>query len=517
MKHTRIPQHVIVIGAGIGGLTTATLLAQAGYAVTVFETNAYPGGSAGTFFHQGYQFDAGATVAGGFQANGPHTLLGQKLGLSWPVRQAQTAWTVHLADQTITLDPDRADLLAHFPASAPFWEEQTDIADRVWPMAADGVPWPPTSVMELRQLTETGLRHMPAALRLLPAFLGTTQAWLARYGLDAHPAFKRLIDALLLISAQTTADQANRLYSAIALDLPRQGVYHLGGGIGTLAEILVEKLQSLGGRIHYKHLVTRLEVKNGLATGVYFQRGKRAAQTEFMPADFVIGNLTPWNLDSLFAEASPPRLRREVAQRSPGWGAFVLYLGVRADALPPVSHHQIIPALTGLLGEGNSIFVSISPEWDRTRAPDGYRAVTITTHTAVEPWWHLLEHDRDAYEVRKQQYAERILRAVERQIPGFQDGITLQLPGSPVTYQAYTQRYRGMVGGFPQVSLLRARGPRTGVANVRLVGDSIFPGQSTAAVTLGGMRVADDVNRYLRAQQAHFLVRPGTPVRVAQS
>jgi phytoene dehydrogenase-like protein len=52
-----------------------------------------------------------------------------------------------------------------------------------------------------------------------------------------------------------------------------------------------------------------------------------------------------------------------------------------------------------------------------------------------------------------------------------------------------------MVGGFPQTSLFKARGPRTGVPNLWLVGDSIFPGQSTAGVTLGAMRVAAEVLR----------------------
>ena len=43
----------------------------------------------------------------------------------------------------------------------------------------------------------------------------------------------------------------------------------------------------------------------------------------------------------------------------------------------------------------------------------------------------------------------------------------------------------------------RGARPRTGLPNLRLVGDSIFPGQSTAGVTLGAMRVADDVQRCL--------------------
>jgi len=84
-------------------------------------------------------------------------------------------------------------------------------------------------------------------------------------------------------------------------------------------------------------------------------------------------------------------------------------------------------------------------------------------------------------------------------MPGFKDGLTLIMPGTPVTYQFYTDRHMGMVGGFPQTSLFKMRGPRTGIPNLRLVGDSIFPGQSTAGVSLGAIRVAKDIQNTLPA------------------
>jgi phytoene dehydrogenase-like protein len=65
-----------------------------------------------------------------------------------------------------------------------------------------------------------------------------------------------------------------------------------------------------------------------------------------------------------------------------------------------------------------------------------------------------------------------------------------------------------MVGGFPQTSLFKVRGPRTGLPNVRLVGDSIFPGQSTAGVTVGAMRVVDDVLRAIPHCAPSGLISP---------
>ena len=498
MENTATP-HIVVIGAGVGGLTTAGLLAKAGYKVTVVEANTYPGGSAGTFFHKGYRFDAGATVAGGFQPNGPHALSGEMLGIDWHVHQHDPAWVVHLPDRSLKLCMDNADVINTFPKSEKFWQEQHKIASIAWKMSAQGLPFPPTDINELFQLAKVGLVNLPSDLQIIPYAFSTVYQWLSRSGLADDKAFVRFMDGQLLISAQTTSQHVNALYGATALDLSQQGVFHVEGGIGGLSEQLASKFKELGGEILFRHTVSRIAIEKGQATGIYVRKGKRDPKERFIAADFVIANTTPWSLDNLLGDDSPKRLQREAKQRDFTQGAFVLHIGVKNDLLPRDvdDHHQVIVDMDSPLGEGNSVFVSMSPEWDKTRAPEGYRAVTVSTHTSVQQWWDLLRDDHAAYEERKQAYAERLINTIDTAIPGFKAGAELVLPGTPVTYQFYTQRHRGMVGGFPQTSLFKARGPKTDIPNVRLVGDSIFPGQSTAGVTLGAIRVANQVKRVI--------------------
>ena len=496
----RREKQVAVIGAGIGGLTAAALLAKAGFQVVVVEANPYPGGSAATFFHKGYRFEAGATVAGGFHESGPLRQLGDLLGMSVGARPHDPAWTVHLPDREIALWRDGRDVARQFPGSAGFWREQRNIADLTWSLSARGLPFPPVDRIEALQLARLGLTSLPAGLRLVPFGARAVADWLQRQGLKDDARFRRFIDSQLLISAQATAATVNAVYGATALDLPRQGVHHLRGGIGALSWQLAETLQSLCGRIFYRHQVLRILMVEGRAVGLEVRQGKRATRSFVLPADLVIANATPWSLDRLLGESSPRRLQREVQRRRDTQGAFVLHLGLRAARLPPQlhSHHHIITDYTGPLDEGRSLFLSISPDWDETRAPPGFRAATVSTHTRVQPWWSLLEKNSQAYAERKQALAASLLDRIESVFPGFKTAVELCLPGSPVTYQYYTGRHKGMVGGFPQASLFSARGPQTGVDNLLLVGDSVFPGQSTAAVALGGMRVAKLAGRKLR-------------------
>ena len=473
----------IVIGAGIGGLTAAALLLKAGHEVTILEAHVYAGGSAGTFYHKKYRFDAGATLAGGFSPGGPHARLAEILGLEWPVSPVDPAWVVHLPDRQISqwADPDqwRAERQAAFPGTEPFWRRQERLADISWAISARPFPWPPESLGDLFTLARA---VRPSTLAALP-YINSVVRDIKRYD---DPMWQTFLDAQLLIAAQTTADKANALYGSAALDLPRRGVNHVRGGIGALAQTLADWIRAHGGEILYRRQVSKIELENGRATAVQTNKGLR------LTGDNLLANLTPWALADLLDQEAPPKLTQEVSQRPPTWGAFTLYLGVKSASLPAnlVGHHQVVVDPAKPLGEGNSVFISFSDADDPTRAPDGRQAVTISTHTEIGRWHNLHNRSRAAYEEERERYAERLLTAAEQAVPGLRGAAELILPGTPLTFERFTRRPLGMVGGFPQTSIWQARGPATGVPNILLVGDSIFPGQSTAGVTLGAFRVA---------------------------
>jgi phytoene dehydrogenase-like protein len=207
----------------------------------------------------------------------------------------------------------------------------------------------------------------------------------------------------------------------------------------------------------------------------------------------VVANLTPWALVKLSGENAPSGLRQRVKNLKPISSAFVAYLGVDEAAIKDeIDHHQVIVDPTKALGEGNSVFVSISPKWDR-RAPQNQRAITISTHTRVAEWY-ALANDEQAFEDRKQLYLEKLIEAASIALPKLKQHIRLALPGTPLTFERFTQRVNGMVGGFPQKSLWASWVPQID-RGLWLVGDSVFPGQSTAGVTLGALRVAREIER----------------------
>lgn len=495
--HEETPRKVVVIGGGIGGLVAAAVLARAGLAVTLLESQGYLGGCAGTFRRKRYRFDAGATVAAGFEPGGPMQALAEWLGVRFEAELAQKIMTVHLpGGPAIELPADRDAWRARRrelfgPASNEFWDWQERTAATAWQFAKRLPPWPANSASEWLRCVGSALwvaGAQPGVLGHPSVVLDATRPLASRLP-KREPMLERFVDGLLLITAQSTSKHALALYGAAALDFPWRGVAHLRGGMGGIADALCEAIRRHGGQISMHRRATRIVRERGLVVAVETDDEQR------FEADHVIANLTPWNLRGLLDPNEGPLPASLAELHSPdrdidgAWGAMVLHAGIDERVIDPDAplHHQV--HLGGpVAGEGRTAFISVSPAWDETRAPVGKRAVTITTHTKLAPWWDRLERDVGEYAYQKATYQDRLLAAAEVAIPGFRRALDVVWAGTPVTYEFYTGRARGWVGGIPQTRLRGAFAPELG-AGLMMVGDAVFPGQSTLAVALSTLRV----------------------------
>ena len=468
----------IVVGAGIAGLTAAVRMAQAGMRVMVLERHNVPGGCASFYQRDGYRFDVGATLVGGFGARGVHARIFSELGLDLCARRLDPAMIVHLGDERIVRFGDsrwREERLRAFGAAAEeFWQRQERLADLAWDFSAR---------MPALPVDGWGALAFARALRGrnfgLFAAAGRTVASILPAGL---PRLRAFVDVQLLITAQCGAASADLAYGATALDLAREGTYHLDGGVAAIAIALARAVRRLGSDIAYGKAAARVIVEAGRTRGVELPDGTRVT------APRVVLGLPVQNAVALSAELREAFVRRITAlpQR---WGAFMSYVGLPPGAVADdaVLHHQIVldPGLP--LGEGNSVFISLSGPGERGRARPGGRAVTLSTHTDVA-LWERAARGGDFDELRAA-YAQRLIRALERALPGSSRNIAFLESATPLTFANYTGRARGLVGGLPQTPSLMTFGGfshHTPVRGLFLCGDTTFPGQSTVGATLSG-------------------------------
>jgi C-3',4' desaturase CrtD len=487
---------VAVIGAGIAGMATAARLQARGLSTAVFEAHGQPGGCAGFFRRRGFAFDVGATTLVDF---GPGGLGGELLAaVGMPALEAEAlpGYVAWLPDRRVTLfrDPsawaaERLRALGDTPAHRRFWRLLDRLAAVFWRASRAGVKLPLRGLADLlRAVRCLGLGNLPLA-RYVRWTVGDA---LRSCGLRDDRPLAGLLSMLLEDTVHAPIDSAPLINGALGVTIRGAGLTRARGGMYGFWRRFAAHYRALGGCLRVGCPVVRVERRAAGEGCGFLVRTRRG----HFPASQVVSAL-PVALTARLAppevgEALRPYVRRDAGAQG---GALVVFLGVPEGEVAgqAFTHHQLLQDYASPLGDGNNMFVSVSAPGDTESAPPGHRAVMISTHCELADWEGLSPEE---YADQKARAGERLLGLARRVYPELGRRATVYEVATPRTYERFTRRPRGAVGGVRQSlsnSNQRAVPHDIGVPGFWLAGDTTWPGLGTVACVLGSRLVAEGI------------------------
>jgi phytoene dehydrogenase-like protein len=452
---------VVVVGGGIGGLTTAALLAARGVNVCLLERNSHVGGCAANFEYPGYAFEPTAGLYSGWEPDGVYQKIFAELPVGPPqVDRLSPSYVVRLPDGVeiaLSADEDqfKSDLRSAFP-------ECSQAAVAFYHL--------------LEGTLDQSVVNQP----------------LASYLTDCSTRFRRFIDVQLQTLTQTASDQCPLDTAALALTTPRRGMWAIRRGAQGMADTLASSLKQSGGSLRLNAPVLRLGYgSDGLPAGVDLLSGERVTATRA-----IVSNLTVWDTyGKLIGLSRTPAAISSQLRQLESWGAYLLFLGMDQAAASRLSSSRILAVTdwqedkTYAPDSAQFVFAS-APAWD-ARAPEGKLAVTVSTVTNAEDWFAFHE-DESAHEEQDRATLESLWTRIHAAMPELGDSIEVIESATPRTFYENTRRKFGMVGR-PGGSLKMPGPDRSGMTtlpNVFLVSDTASP-PGLAGVSKSALQLAD--------------------------
>jgi len=510
---------VVVIGAGIGGLSAGAVLAAHGVQVTVLESHSVAGGAAHAWQRDGYIFESGPSLwsgLGSLPSTNPLAHVLEAVGESVEVR-TYSNWMCHMPDGDGLLEPGTGQFLTEV-GSEQFTEvlrrlrgdraaaEWTGLKDFMRPLATAATAVPPIAVRSDAGVLLTLGRYLPRLLKvdpvLAPKLLGPFSDLLREYDNDAGDPFVRgWLNLLCFLLSGATAEGTAAAEIGFMFDdwyRPNACLEYPVGGSGAVVEALARGLTKHGGKLQTNAHVEEILLEGGRAIGVRLRDGStlRAKQA-------VISNASVWDTASLLSEG-PEREAFNAGIEQDGTeecASFMhLHIGVDAEGLPPdlEMHHISLESWSaGVDAPQNLVLVSIPSVIDPSMAPPGKHVVhAYTPGSEPADEWRGLERGTPAYEAKKRERAEVLWRAVERAVPGARARCEIEMIGTPLTHARFLRRKNGTYGGTGWIKPGRRGSPPSvdsPIPGLLCVGDSQFPGPGVPAVASSGCIAANSL------------------------
>jgi prolycopene isomerase len=486
---------VIIIGSGIGGLVTATQLAAKGAKVLVLERYIIPGGSAGYFEREGYRFDVGASMIFGFGTEGTTNLLTKALeAVNVSLETVRDPVQIHYhlpASLELKVHQDYEkflqELTAHFPQER---EGIRKFYDECWKVFNCLNAMELLSLEELRYLTRVFFQHPLACLGLVKYLPQNAGDIARRYIKD--PQLLKFIDMECYCWSVVPADKTPMINAGMVFsDRHYGGINYPKGGVGQIAQKLVEGLEKAGGQIQYKARVTKIVTEKGKAVGVQLADGK------VYQAKRIVSNATRWDtFEKLLPAEEMPTAEKKWRKRYEKSPSFLsLHLGVEAQVLPPGTEcHHILLEDWDKMEDAEGRFLCRFPHC-LTRI---WHQQVITLFIRLRPSWidDWQGLSASEYEEKKEEAAGRIIERLEKIFPGLDAGLDYMEVGTARSHRRFLGREDGTYGPIPSRKLMGLLGMpfnRTSIPGLYCVGDSTFPGQGLNAVAFSGFACAHRV------------------------
>lgn len=479
---------VVVIGAGVAGLTAACALAHRGVETVVLEKNAVAGGCNSQRSLGGYRFDIGATmlqtpevIAEAFESFGESLddhvdliPLDPLYRLAFPDGRA--------LDMSPSVERTAAAIAAFSPSDALGFERYMRDMDE--------------SKRALKRLMIDRDVRATDALRLFRAFnpLRSVASLAQRY---FHTREVRTAFTFQVLYWGVPPSRCPAVFGMIPFFEISKGVWHVRGGLHSISAALTRILAKNGGSIRLGTPVERIEVSAGKAKAVCLQDGERIEATAVLSgadALYTYRDLIPDRSLSALARA-------RLARVSPSASARVALLGLKGPTpLEGIPHHTFLMP-SDIDGLCRRIFEQHLPP------PDSYAYLCTPTktdasmappgRTALYALALVPRRLRGALEEHRDGVVERLLTELRRR--GLTndstelDLVRVMLPSD------FERDFNQPAGAFGMRSTLRQIGPlrfgtrSRGVARLYLAGASANPGAGLPLVTASGRAAAEAV------------------------
>jgi phytoene desaturase len=488
---------VLVVGAGIGGITAATHLAKAGLHVTVLEKNEQPGGRCGRRIREGHRFDTGPTLlVMPLLYDAEFRALGASLHERLELRRVDPTYRLVFDDSSqLSLTSDEACMRDQLEAIEPgsFGGLQGYLREgrRHYQLVVDRLV-----TRDFRRASDFfRLQNVELLFSLKPLVnhYRNMAAYFEAPRLKSAFTFQDLYVGLSPFDAPAT-------FSMLPYSEMAHGVWYPTGGMYSIVETLVDLAREAGVEFSFNTTVARINTNRNRTPGVSLADGSD------VKADVVLANADlPYVYQHLLPDAGPARAmsRKEF---SCSVISFLWGVDRRYQALGPHTlfladdYRENFESIVreGTLPANPSLYVHAPARLDPSMAPAGQDTVT-----AVVPVGHLGDRGGQDWEQLRDSARQHVFRRLRSLgVTDIAAHIKFEEAYTPLSWAKRYNLVKGSTHGLShkltQMAYLRPANRHRRYRNLYFAGASTHPGTGVPSTMVSGRLVAERIAAELR-------------------